>query len=99
MRLKFDNEKQFVEYVISRADHSPDIIVGLGIRAPRSLDGYEMFSSGCFIAGYFYKNGKFCDHFSIRENGCRYGSKTTAEINIKDLRKVTDVFYYKNGRK
>lgn len=99
MKLKFNNEKEFVKYIINRADHSSDVIVGLGIHAPRSLDGYKMYSSGCFITGYFYKNGKFYDHFSIRENGCRYGGKTTAEINIKYIREVTDIFYYKNGRK
>lgn len=90
--LRFDNSKEFIEFINKRADHSPDIIVGLG------ADCFSFFSCGSWISGYFYKNGKFYDHFTIYKNPTqahgRLGGIETCESIIKQIRKVTDVYYY-----
>ena len=90
--MRFEDSTEFVKYVVERADKSPDVIVGL------SPDCFSFFSSGSWISGYFYKNGKFYDHFTIYKNPKythgRLGGAETAESIIKQIRKVTNQFYY-----
>lgn len=92
----FNNETEFIKEIIKRADHSPDVIIGLGVNCKRSLDGYPMYSTGSYISGYFYKNGRFYDHFTIRggNKDCKFGDLKTAEHFIEKIRKITDIFYY-----
>ena len=92
----FSNETEFIKEVIKRADHSPNVIIGLGVSCKRSLDGYPMYSTGSYISGYFYKNGRFYDHFTIRGSNkdCKFGDLESAERFIKKIRKITKIFYY-----
>ena len=95
--LRFENTTDFVESVITRADHSSETVVGLGVLSPRLCDGHITTGSGChYIVGYFYNyEMHFYDHFMI---ATAYADVSSAELVIRRLRRVTDLFYYRGGR-
>lgn len=95
--MKFENTTEFVSHIITRCDHNSETIVGLGVKSPRLCDGYITTGSGShYVTGYFYndENG-FHDHFIIDD---AWGNLASAESQIKQIRGVTDLFYYTGGR-
>ena len=95
MRTKFKNTTEFIKNMITRADKSTDVIVGLGTYAKSDADGYVMYSTGTYITGY-YHNGRFYDSFIIET---AYADLRSAEMDIARIRKITDIYYYNGGRK
>lgn len=95
--LVFKNSTDFIKYAVERADRNDNIIIGL------SPDCFTFFSSGAWISGYFYKPEKgFTDHFTIYKNPKQkhgmLGGIETCEHIIKEIRKVTDQYYYSESR-
>lgn len=94
--MRFQNSTEFIKHVIERADKNPDVIIGLGPNC------FSYFSSGAWISGYFHHNGKFYDNFTIYKTAnSRHGNLgglETCEFIIKEIRKVTDNFYYNGNR-
>ena len=91
--FKFDDATQFVEFLMKRADHSPNVIVGMGVHSPIDCDGYLMTGIGSnYVHGYFYSAEKgFYDPFMIRTN---WLNAEDGESTIKAIRSVTEHFYY-----
>ena len=77
----FKNEQQFIEHVIRRMDKNSETIVGLGV------------SEGNRVTGYFYNDGNFYDYFVINT---KFWDVRSAQISIRNIRKVTDLFYYRS---
>ncbi len=91
--MKFASETDFVQFLIERADHSPNVIVGMGVHSPTDCDGFVSRGRGDnFVTGYFYSAEKgFYDHFMIRTN---WLNAEDGESTIKAIRSVTNHFYY-----
>ena len=78
--------------MITRADNTPDTIVGMRVRSPTDCDGYVMRGIGDnFITGYFYRDGYFYDHFSI---GPGYWRAEDSESDIREIRRVAGCLGY-----
>ena len=92
MMRTFKNETEFVAHLITRADNTPNTIVGMGVRSPTDCGGFVMTGIGDnFITGYFYRDGHFYDHFRI---GTNFHRAEDGEMKINEIKKITDFLGY-----